>query len=55
MIKPIKKKLVYNSGLINSKSDRLTAKMINLLVDKINELVRDNEQLRNEIQEIKNT
>lgn len=38
--------LRYNSGIFNSKNEQTLAKAINILVDKINELVDEVEDLK---------
>jgi len=42
-------KLNYNSGLFNNKNEQVLAKSINILVDKINELVSEVENLKDKI------
>ena len=44
----IEKKLIYNTGVFNSKNEILLVKRINELTDKINELVTIINKLKNE-------
>lgn len=48
-----RKKLIYREGLVNSKNEKLLASTINVLIDKIQDLIESNNQLVEEINNLK--
>ena len=52
-MKRLNKKMNYNSGVFNRKSDIEVCKALNLCFAKIDELVDENNNLRKEVNELK--
>lgn len=49
-----RKKLIYREGLFNSKNEKLLASTINVLIDKMQDLIESNNQLVEEINNLNN-
>ena len=49
-----KKKLIYREGLFNSKNEKLLATTVNVLIDKIQDLIESNNMLVEEINSLTN-